>query len=412
MPRSGDVIADRYKLGDLLGIGGMGMVYAAVQRTLDRTVALKLAHPQLVSDPIVREHFRIEALAGSRIDHHNVVRVLDYGNADGAPFIVMEHVAGPRLAELLVERGPLPIPVAAGLVRQVLDGLAAVHAHGIVHGDVKCDNILVHQHDDGSTIPRLIDFGIAHFVDDPWLGERTVSGTPEYLAPELLRGEPPTFASDVYATGVLLFELVTGATPFVGATNEEILTRQLAGEPAPLSSRVASHSHDLDEVVGRALALVPADRYADAGAFGAALGSATSAAPPAALARATDPRSCVARCRDVVGAAILRGDIDAIVVAYLQLASALIDEHELDVAISELEESVQLLAGARHHAALWRLMLSLATLYAGHGDRAKARAATRTARTQAAAAGSTVGCKRAEQLWRRLACSDQLVRTW
>jgi eukaryotic-like serine/threonine-protein kinase len=410
MPRSGDVIADRYKLGDLLGIGGMGMVYAAVQRTLDRTVALKLAHPQLVSDASVREHFRIEALAGSRIDHRNVVRVLDYGNAEGTPFIVMEHVAGPRLAELLVERGPLPIPVATALVRQVLDGLAAVHAHRIVHADVKCDNILVHTHDDGTTIPRLIDFGIAHFVDDPWLGERTVSGTPEYLAPELLRGEPPTFASDVYAAGVLLFELVTGATPFVGATNGEILTRQLAGEPAPLSSRIASHSDELDEVVGRALALVPSDRYADAAAFGAALGGVSSASPPAALG--TDRRSRVARRRDAVGTAILKGDVEAIVVAYLQLASVLIDEHELAVAISELEEGIQLLAGARQHAALWRLMLSLATLYAGHGDRAKARAATRTARTQAAAAGSTVGCNRAEQLWRRLACSDQLVRTW
>jgi eukaryotic-like serine/threonine-protein kinase len=407
--RSGDVILDRYELGDLLGIGGMGMVYAAVQRTLDRTVALKLAHPHLVSDASVREHFRIEALAGSRIDHRNVVRVLDYGNVDGAPFIVMEHVAGPRLAEVLVERGPLSITVATALVGQVLDGLAAVHAHRIVHADVKCDNILVHTHDDGSTVPRLIDFGIAHFVDDPWLGaERTVSGTPEYLAPELLRGEPPSFASDVYAAGVLLFELVTGATPFAGATNEEILTRQLAGEPAPLSSRVASHSHDLDDVVGRALALVPADRYADAAAFGAALGSAASAAPAAAL----DRRSRVARRRDAVGVAIVKGDIEAIVVAYLRLASALIDEHELAIAISELEESVQLLAGARHHAGQWRLMLSLATLYAGHGERGKARAATRTARAQAATAGSTVGCERAEQLWRRLACSDPLVRTW
>ena len=411
--RSGDVIDDRFVLGDLLGIGGMGMVYAAVQRTLDRTVALKLAHAALVSNPSVREHFRIEALAGSRIDHRNVVRVLDYGHADGAPFIVMEYVAGPRLADLLVEHGPLSIPVATGLVGQVLDGLAAVHAHRIVHADVKCDNILVHAHDDGSTIPRLIDFGIAHFVDDPWLGaQRTVSGTPEYLAPELLRGQRPTFASDVYSAGVLLFELVTGATPFVGATNEEILTRQLAGEPAPLSSRIASHSDELDEVVGRALALVPSDRYADAGAFRVALDSAASAAPPAALADATDRRSRVARRRDAIGAAIVKGDIEAIVVAYLQLASVLIDEHELEVAISELEEGIQLLAGAQHHAALWRLMLSLATLYAGHGDRAKARVATRTARAQAATAGSTVGCERAEQLWRRLACSDQLVRPW
>ena len=407
--QSGDVIVDRYELGDVLGIGGMGIVYAAVQRTLDRTVAVKLAHPHLVSDPSVREHFRIEALAGSCIDHRNVVRVLDFGHVGHAPFIVMEHVSGPRLAELLIERGPLSIPAAIALVRQVLEGLAAVHAHRIVHGDVKPDNILVHTDEDGSTIPRLIDFGIAHFVDDPWLGaQRTVSGTPEYLAPEVLRGERPTFASDVYAAGVLLFELVTGTTPFAGATNEEILRRQLAGEPAPLSSRVASHSRDLDEVVGRALALLPADRYADAAAFGAALGSATAAEP----ARATELGSRVAQQRDAVGAAILNGDIQVIVVAYLQLASALIDEHELEGAISELEEGVQLLAGARDHAGLWRLMLSLATLYAGRGDRAKARASTRAARHHAATVGSALGCTRAEQLWRRLACGDPLVRTW
>jgi hypothetical protein len=125
-----------------------------------------------------------------------------------------------------------------------------------------------------------------------------------------------------------------------------------------------------------------------------------------------DRRSRIARHRAAVGAAISQGDTDTIVVAYLRLASALIDEHQLEAATLELEESVQLLVGARHHTSLWRLLLSLATLYAGRGDRARARAATRAARAQAATAGSTVGCERAEQLWRRLACSDQLVRTW
>jgi hypothetical protein len=443
------MIGDGYVLGALLGIGGMGVVYAAIQRSLGRTVAIKLPRPELASDPAVRRRFRTEALAGCRVNHRNVVHVLDFGDGGGVPYLVMEHVTGPRLGDLVLERGSLPVAFAIELVGQILAGLHDAHGSGVIHSDVKCDNIIVQTSRDGDVVPRLIDFGIAWFVDGPPAsctdGERIVAGTPEYLAPELIRGEAPTFASDVYAAGALLYELVAGATPFAGGTRGQILRRQLEDEPVPLSRRCPHRgiSAELDEAVGRALAKRRGERFADAAAFAAALArvprdgaSAPRVSPPRAAGtamfstegatvpmrgdvvphakRAALPgrdrvRSQVDELRHAAGVAILQGDVDAIAVAYLELSRALIDLHRIPIAIAELEEGIELLSASEdplRRAPLWRLLLSVAALYDGHGDRAKARAATCAARAQAVSAGSAVGRERAELLWTRFARGD------
>jgi serine/threonine-protein kinase len=368
----------------------------------------------------------------------------------------MEHVTGRRLGDLVIERGGQPAAFAVALVGQILAGLHDAHANGIVHSDVKCDNVLVQTARDGSVVPRLIDFGIARFVDGPHAhyggAERVIAGTPAYLAPELIRGEVPTFASDVYAAGVLLYELVTGAPPFAGGTRTQVLRRQLRDQPMPLSWW-ASHRGvpaALDAVVARALAKEPAERFADAGELGAALsrlapgtlgalrpvtwpaagaevlsteattarmspdavsltGALTVPSAPARPGSRSRSRSRIDEQRQAICAAIREGDVDAIALAYLELARVLLDAHRLGAAIAELEEGVELLSTVRggvRGSPLWRLLLSLAALYDGTRERARARILACAARDQAVAAGSAVGRERAEQLWTRLARGD------
>jgi serine/threonine protein kinase len=440
LQRLGTVIAGRYVLGDLLGIGGMGVVYAAIQRPAGRTVAIKLPRRELASDPAVRERLHTEALAASRIAHRNVVRMLDFGDADGAPYLVMEHLVGVRLSELVVEGGAMPAQRAVSIVRQLLAGLARAHACGVIHADVTCDNVLVETLRDGTAVPRLIDFGIARFIDDPCAGcadhERLVLGTPTYLAPEVIRGESPTFASDVYAAGTILYQLLTGATPFAGETCLHVMTRQLEDPAVPPSWRCpdAEISMALDEVIGRALAKQPAERFPDAAAFGVALEQADPScaiaelpdlcriSAPAAFSTLTKtvtmnvecPRghtsdhrpSMVEQRRDAVATATLSGDPGSIVIAYLDLALARVDEHELAVAISELEEGVALLLRTARSAPggpAWRLLLTLASFYDRVGDRERACMTTRVAHDHARRAGSTLGKARARQLFTRLA---------
>lgn len=439
LQRRGEVIAGHYMLGDLLGIGGMGVVYAANQCPPGRTVAVKLPRRELASDPAVRERFHSEALASARVAHRNVVRVLDFGDADGTPYLVMEHVVGSRLGQLVLEHGSMSVALAAAIIRQLLAGLGAAHASGIVHADVTCNNVLVEALRDGAALPRLIDFGIARFVDAPCAGrashELLISGTPEYLAPEVIRGESPTFASDIYAVGVLLYKLVTGATPFAGGNSTEVMIRQLEDAAVPPSWRCPGGEIPaaFDEVIGRALSKQPAERFPDTSAFEAAL---EQAAPGHATARLPDPRSprvppafstqtktvtmggehprrpshdrrsrVIEQRRDAVTTAASGGDADAVVIAYLDLALALVDEHELGLAITELEQGVALVSRMTLHgpgAPVWRLELTLASFHDRVGDRGRACVMTRVAHDHAKRAGSALGVERALQLLTRL----------
>jgi len=387
--RCGDLIAGSYSLREVIGVGGMGVVYAAVQRSLDRIVALKLPRPELADDPHVRCRLRTEALASSRIEHRNAVRVLDYGDHLNAPYLVMEHVAGPRLSNVLDEHKRLPVDLAIGLTRQVVSALEEAHRNGIVHADVKCDNVLIEVRRDGAMTPRLIDWGIAHFV-----GEHEgdygleVTGTPEYLAPEVLQGAPPGYASDVYSVGVMLFELISGTTPF-----------KLGGRPLEIPQ-------DVDALLMQALERDPALRFHDASALGCALDAVTSLAFEPSVARAPT----VDDCRVALAQACACSDPGPIIVAYLELARRLIDDHKLSDAVHELERGIEIVAGLPRGGPLWRLLLALAALYDGIGSRKRAREAALLAQAWAARDDSDIGRERARTLSARLARSRRLTR--
>jgi serine/threonine protein kinase len=347
------------------------------------------------------------------------------------PYLVMEHVTGPGLGQLLREHGPMSPLASVDVVSQILSALEESHAAGVLHDDVKCDNVLVETQRDGTQLPRLIDFGLARFTDAPPVAddrERMVSGTPEYLAPELIRGELPTPMSDVYAVGIVLYELVTGATPFAGGSHLEVMQRQMCDEAVPMIVRRRDGQIPLalERAVRRALAKNSADRFSSARAFRTALAEAMSTAPgePAVTADAvvrgvdeaptartllpTSPASrvhSVARKHRAISEAIDRGDPDEIVLAYLELARALVDTHALEDAILELKAGVALLtapSGKLLCRSVWRLQLTLAALYDGNGERTLARRTTAEARARASVAESQDGRERANALFRRL----------
>jgi serine/threonine-protein kinase len=269
-------------LDEPIGVGGMGIVYGA--RLGGAEVAIKLLHREWLGDHFVVERFRDEATAGLAVQHPNVAMALERGEtADGTPYLVMERVRGEPLGLWLERDGALSPRRAAAIVGQILDGLGAIHRAGVVHGDVKADNILIEARGDGTDSVKLIDFGLAE-VDlggEPApLEDELVAGTPDYMAPEVIRGRRPRPASDLYAAGVLLYELVTGVTPFGGAESpSEVLRRHLEEEAVPPSLRAAGWPIPaaLDRIVLRALAKEPRSRFAGAAAFAAELAAVAAA---------------------------------------------------------------------------------------------------------------------------------------
>jgi serine/threonine protein kinase len=421
-----------YLLGEVLGSGGMGTVYSAIQTSLGRRVAIKFPHAELANDPFVIRRFRAEATAGGKLDHRNIARVIDLGGNDGALFLVMEYVTGVALDKLLIDHGPLEVHVAAELCSQILAGLHAAHSSGVIHADIKCANVLVEWPGDGTPIARLIDFGLARFSDDPVkTDDHLVSGTPDFLAPELILGGVPTVASDIYAAGVVLYELLTGTTPFGSGSSDEILRRQLEDAVVPPSLRCPEQdiSPAIEAVVLRALAKNPSARFATAASFAATL---RIACPPriigkARLARGTQVNAAfstaavtrdwrndevpivagahaqVDRARAAVVEALAGSDSDQVIASYLDLASSLIAGSDLASAVAELERGLMQLRGREEPAAMWRLQLCLAGLYSGLGHGVLARTAARVGRDDATRAGSTLGQDRANELLVRLA---------
>lgn len=429
--RCGKLIGDTYELGDVIGAGGMGIVYSAVQRSLGRRVAIKMPRAESLT-PTVQRRFRTEAVVASRLWHRNVVAIIDYGVHDGVPFLVMEHVQGRLLGRLVAEQGPLEPAAATELVTQLLDALSESHASGIVHADVKPDNVLVETRHDGSSVARLFDFGLA--CSFPGSAERErelIYGTPHYMAPELVHGYPPSPASDLYAVGVVLYELLTGTTPFSGGGTREVLARQVNEEPLPPSCRRGDGaiSHHLDALVLRALAKHAFARFDDARAFACALRALTSESPaprvPAPPAFSTTaptldlgppaaPSTRIAELRRAVGDAIAGGEPEAIVAAYMGLTRGLMDERAAGVAAAELELAVERLSvdvdAGRPVPSLWCLLIALAGLYAELGDSTRARQAARTAHEQATRACSAAGQDRAEALFAELVRSGPAER--
>ncbi len=265
-------LAPRYRLDSRIATGGMGVVWRATDTVLDREVAVKVLKPEYADDPTFRSRFEAEARHAAALHHHNVASVFDFGELepdDGSgsprPYLVMELVPGKPLSELLRDDEPMPPETAADLGAQAADALAAAHALGIVHRDVKPANLLVTP----SGRVKITDFGIARAADGAALTQTgQVIGTPAYISPEQAEGTPATQASDIYSLGVVLYECLAGARPFGGDTPISTALAHLRAEPPPLPDQVPAH---LREVVATALAKDPAQRFSSMADFAAAL---------------------------------------------------------------------------------------------------------------------------------------------
>jgi tRNA A-37 threonylcarbamoyl transferase component Bud32 len=276
----------RYTVTETLGSGGMAIVYRAHDRELDRDVAIKVLAEHLATDAEFRERFLREGKLAGRLSHPNIVNVYDAGEADGRPFIVMEHVEGVTLADELAGRGRFPLPDAVELIVQACAGLEHAHEHGLVHRDIKPRNLLLRP--DG--LLKIADFGIARAVGGTQLtASGTVLGTAVYSAPEQASGEQVTTAADIYSLGAVLYELISGRPPFTFETLPELVLKQRTGRVASLTGEVPGVPDRLDEVVLRCLAPEPAARPPSAAALASELAEAAALAGRRSRSGASDP---------------------------------------------------------------------------------------------------------------------------
>jgi serine/threonine-protein kinase len=296
---TGTVVAGRYSVERVLGHGGMAAVYLAQDQELARPVALKLLAEHLSADPSFHGRFLREAQLAARLSHPNVVHVYDVGDEGGRPYIVMEYVDGQTVAAELEERRRFAPAEAVGVAVQVCAGLEAAHAAGLVHRDIKPQNLLRN----GDGMVKVADFGIARSLEATRYTEQgSILGTAAYLAPEQAAGEEVTAAVDLYALGVVLYELLTGAPPHTGETLPELLIKQREQDITPVRDLAPEVPIELEAAVMHALARNPDFRPASAAAFAAELASAhsefaTQPLPQASGVRATDVRAAAATVR-------------------------------------------------------------------------------------------------------------------
>jgi eukaryotic-like serine/threonine-protein kinase len=277
-PRIGEVVQGRYRIAEPLAAGAMGLVYRGERLSLKRPVAIKFLHAAVAADPAVRARFEEEARAASRMNHPNVVGVIDCGSHHGSPYVVMELVPGRSLRAIL-DDGSIAAPRALRLIHQVLAGLAHAHAHGVIHRDLKPENILVWSDELGEHA-QIADFGLAKRLDALAVTQDLAIGTPSYMSPEQTLGLPVDARSDLYAVGVLLFELLADRKPFHSPYTFETL-KMHRDMPVPWFSDIASERAipaELEGVVRRALEKEPNERYRCAGDFAVALDDAMLAA--------------------------------------------------------------------------------------------------------------------------------------
>lgn len=277
----GETLSHRYRLVSRIAGGGMGDVYRGHDLLLDRRVAVKVLQPSLAADQELVARFRMEARAAARLSHPNIVAVFDWGSDDEQTYyMVMEYVAGTDLRDLLVGSGVLHPAQAAEIMAFVCEALAAAHVHGVVHRDVKPENVLIAR--DGTV--KVADFGIAAVADyERTVPGGTITGTLRYLSPEQARGEDATLASDIWGAGAVLSELLTGKPPLQGA-GDDLLRRRAEEPPVPPSSFDPTIPEAMDEIVLKACAVEPADRFATAGEMAHALRRASWRSLPEAPA--------------------------------------------------------------------------------------------------------------------------------
>jgi eukaryotic-like serine/threonine-protein kinase len=293
-------IAGRYRLEGRLGFGGMSTVHRAFDERLERRVAVKLLAEHLADDPTFVSRFQREAQAAARLVHPNVVQVFDSGQDDetGQYFIVMEYIEGSSCAEILRDDGWVEVEEAIAIIEQACEGLHYAHRHGVVHRDVKPGNLL--RSTEGEV--KLADFGIAKATEQSSITQvGSVLGTAAYLAPEQARGEEAGPPADLYALGVVTYQLISGRLPYDASSLTELALKQQNEAPAMLDALVAAVTPELAEAVSIALALEPGERYQTAREMGRALrDGANGIAPadsrrPARAAHQTQATSLLAR---------------------------------------------------------------------------------------------------------------------
>jgi serine/threonine-protein kinase len=293
----GTLFDGRYNIVRKLGSGGMADVYLAEDQELGRRVAIKILNNRYANDDQFIERFRREAKNAAALNHPNIVSIYDRGEAADTYYIAMEYLDGRTLKELVVGRGPAPVNVAVEYARQVLSGLRFAHRHGIVHRDIKPHNVLV----DREGRVKVTDFGIARAGTSQMTEAGSIVGTAQYLSPEQARGTEVDQRSDLYSLGVVLYELLTGQTPFDGDTPVEIAMKHLSATPRPPSQIRRDVPRELDMVVMRALAKDPAQRYQNADEMEADLERVLRGAPVAAAT--TDSATQIMRVPAGVAAA-------------------------------------------------------------------------------------------------------------
>ncbi len=263
-PRIGQTIAARYVVEEQIGEGGMASVYRARNKLVDRPCAIKIMNPMLARDPVVRERFRREAKSAQKLAHPNIIEIFDQGDTDdGTAYIAMELLSGSSLAEL-VHDGPVDLPRAIGIMIQIARGIARAHDLEVIHRDLKPENIFICKRDDGSDLVKLLDFGIARSRSDTRLtnaGE--LFGTPQYMAPERITNPEAGASVDLYALGVIFFEMATGALPFDANDVATYLVKHIKEPPKNPRSVNPQIPVELEGLILRLLAKAPKDRPVD-----------------------------------------------------------------------------------------------------------------------------------------------------
>src|SRR5262245_34148953 len=276
---AGQVLDGKYRLDALLAEGGMGAVYRATHVMLGKTVAIKLIRPEIVASPEIVRRFQREARAATALNHPNIVSVYDLGQTpDGTLYIAMEYIDGPSLKTLIQSGRPIPLTRSISILRQVASALATAHKHNIVHRDLKPHNIMLATGPDGSELAKLVDFGIAKTFDESTqlTSAGSALGTPYYMSPEQIEGRTVDARSDIYALGIILYEMLVGEVPFADQSTPAVLVKQLKERPVRPSLRNAAVPPALEAIALRCLEKDPELRFQTAADFGAALNEAST----------------------------------------------------------------------------------------------------------------------------------------
>ena len=262
-PLIGQVLDGRYRIDHVLGEGGMGIVYHATHAVLGKPMAIKVLRGEAAKDPDTVKRFVQEAQASSTIGHPNIVSISDFGHLpDGAAYFVMEHLEGETLTQLMLRQAPLSPRAAARILRGIGSAMAAAHARGIIHRDLKPDNVFMAQLGDPEPVVKILDFGIAKVggANNKLTRTGMIFGTPYYIAPEQAAGQAVDARTDIYALGVIAYELLTGRVPFEGDTFVGILGKHMFEPPTP-PGQLQGSAIALEPMVLRALAKKPEERY-------------------------------------------------------------------------------------------------------------------------------------------------------